>query len=141
MNILVSSCLCGVNCKYNGGNNEDKRVAKLMDTHTVICVCPEVLGGLSTPRTPAEIVGDRVVTKDGEDVTEAFYKGAEKALEAAEKYNVDMAILKANSPSCGCGKVYDGTFSKTLVEGDGVFAKMLKEKNIKVYNENDDLSI
>lgn len=141
MNILVSSCLCGVNCKYNGGNNEDKRVAKLMDTHTVICVCPEVLGGLSTPRTPAEIVGDRVLTKDGEDVTEAFYKGAEKALEAAEKYNVDMAILKANSPSCGCGKVYDGTFSKTLVEGDGVFAKMLKEKNIKVYNENDDLSI
>lgn len=141
MNILVSSCLCGVNCKYNGGNNEDKRVAKLMDTHTVICVCPEVLGGLSTPRTPAEIVGDRVVTKDGEDVTEAFYKGAEKALEAAEKYNVDMAILKANSPSCGCGKVYDGTFSKTLVEGDGVFVRMLKEKNIKVYNENDDLSI
>ena len=141
MNILVSSCLCGVNCKYNGGNNEDKRVAKLMDTHTVICVCPEVLGGLSTPRTPAEIVGDRVITKDGEDVTEAFYKGAEKALEAAEKYNVDMAILKANSPSCGCGKVYDGTFSKTLVEGDGVFAKMLKEKNIKVYNENDDLLI
>lgn len=141
MNILVSSCLCGVNCKYNGGNNEDKRVAKLMDTHTVICVCPEVLGGLSTPRTPAEIVGDRVITKDGEDVTEAFYKGAEKALEAAEKYNVDMAILKANSPSCGCGKVYDGTFSKTLVEGDGVFVRMLKEKNIKVYNENDDLSI
>ena len=141
MNILVSSCLCGVNCKYNGGNNEDKRVAKLMDTHTVICVCPEVLGGLSTPRTPAEIVGDRVLTKDGEDVTEAFYKGAEKALEAAEKYNVDMAILKANSPSCGCGKVYDGTFSKTLVEGDGVFVRMLKEKNIKVYNENDDLSI
>ena len=137
MNILVSSCLCGVNCKYNGGNNEDKRVAKLMDTHTVICVCPEVLGGLSTPRTPAEIVGDRVITKDGEDVTEAFYKGAEKALEAAEKYNVDMAILKANSPSCGCGKVYDGTFSKTLVEGDGVFAKMLKEKNIRVYSEND----
>ena len=139
MNILVSSCLCGVNCKYNGGNNEDKRVAKLMDTHTVICVCPEVLGGLSTPRTPAEIVGDRVVTKDGEDVTEAFYKGAEKALEAAEKYNVDMAILKANSPSCGCGKVYDGTFSKTLVEGDGVFAKMLKEKNIRVYSENDEI--
>ena len=141
MNILVSSCLCGVNCKYNGGNNEDKRVAKLMDTHTVICVCPEVLGGLSTPRTPAEIVGDRVITKDGEDVTEAFYKGAEKALEAAEKYNVDMAILKANSPSCGCGKVYDGTFSKTLVDGDGIFARMLKEKNIKVYNENSDLSI
>lgn len=139
MNILVSSCLCGVNCKYNGGNNEDKRVAKLMDTHTVICVCPEVLGGLSTPRTPAEIVGDRVITKDGEDVTEAFYKGAEKALEAAEKYNVDMAILKANSPSCGCGKVYDGTFSKTLVEGDGVFAKMLKEKNIRVYSENDEI--
>lgn len=141
MNILVSSCLCGVNCKYNGGNNEDKRIIKLMDTHTVICVCPEVLGGLSIPRPPSEIKGDRVITKDGEDVTEAFYKGAGLALEAAEKYNVDIAILKANSPSCGCGKVYDGTFSKTLVDGDGIFARMLKEKNIKVYNENSDLSI
>ena len=139
MNILVSSCLCGVNCKYNGGNNENKKVVQLMDKHTVIGVCPEVLGGLLTPRTPSEIKGGKVITKDGEDVTEAFYRGAKAALEEAQKYSVDLAILKANSPSCGCGKIYDGTFSRTLVSGDGVFAKMLKENNIRVLTENDDL--
>lgn len=109
-----------------------------MDHHTTICVCPESLGGLTTPRAPAEIVGSRVVTSMGEDVTEAFYRGAEAALKSIEKYSIDAAILKANSPSCGCGRVYDGTFSKTLRDGDGIFAKMLKERGIRVFTENDE---
>ncbi len=139
MNILVSACLAGENCKYNGGNNESKKVLKLMDKHTVICVCPEKLGGLSIPRPPAEIKDGRVKTKDGKDVTDEFFKGATEALKTAKKYNAEVAVLKANSPSCGCGKIYDGTFSKNLIDGNGIFAKMLLDENIKVLCEDDDL--
>ena len=111
-----------------------------MDRHTVVCVCPEVLGGLLTPRPPAEIKDGRVITESGDDVTFEFTTGAGKALEIAKKYSVDFAILKAKSPSCGCGKVYDGTFSKTLTDGDGIFVKLLKDNNIPVLTENDELN-
>ena len=139
MNILVSACLAGENCKYSGGNKECKKVLKLMDNHTVICVCPEKLGGLPIPRPPAEIKDGRVKTKEGKDVTEEFYEGAKKALEIAKKYNAELAVLKANSPSCGCGKIYDGDFSKSLIDGNGIFAQMLLDENIRVLSENDDL--
>jgi len=100
-------------------------------------VCPEQLGGLPTPREPAEQKGNRVFTKDGKDVTGAYVKGAEEALRLAKLANCEEAILKARSPSCGCDKVYDGTFTKTLIEGDGVFAKMLKENGIKVVSDEE----
>lgn len=138
MNIVVSSCLAGCDCKYNGGNNFNKKVSVLLDKHTVVCVCPEQLGGLKTPRPPAEIKGDKVISKNGEDVTENFMLGAKIALNEAKRYNCTVAVLKANSPSCGCGKVYDGTFSKTLKNGNGVFAQLLLDNNIKVFTEEDD---
>lgn len=138
MNIIVSSCLAGCDCKYNGGNNFNKKVSALMDRHTVVCVCPEVLGNLPTPRPPAEIKNGRVINKLGEDVSENFINGAALALLEAKKYNCTVAVLKANSPSCGFGKIYDGTFSKTLIDGNGIFAQTLKDNNIKVYTEEDE---
>lgn len=139
MNILVSSCLLGTDCKYNGENNFNKKVSCLSDRHTVIPVCPEKLGGLLTPRSPAEIKNNRVITKDGKDVTDAFFKGAEIVLETAKKYDCKIAVLKANSPSCGHGKIYDGNFCKNLISGDGICAKMLIDNGIKVLTEDDDL--
>lgn len=138
MNIIVSSCLAGCDCKYNGGNNLSKKVSALMDKHTVVCVCPEVLGNLPTPRPPAEIKDGRVINNLGIDVTENFKCGAALALAEAKKYNCTAAVLKANSPSCGFGKIYDGTFSKTLKDGNGIFAQMLNDNNIKVYTEEDE---
>lgn len=137
MNVLVSACLLGDNCKYSGGNN---LAAGLADTlaaagFTIVPVCPECMGGLPTPRVPAERLGDRVVNKIGEDVTAQFMKGAQAALELAAQYGCEYAILKKNSPSCGCGTIYDGTFTGTLTEGDGVTAEHLKEKNVNIYNE------
>lgn len=140
MNILISACLLGTDCKYNGGNNFDKNVSHLADKHTVIPVCPEQLGGLLTPRPPAEIKCGRVINKTGVDVTNEFVLGAKKVLDIAKKYDCTIAVLKANSPSCGCGKIYDGSFSGTLVSGNGICAKMLIDNNIKVLTENDDLN-
>lgn len=137
MNILVSACLTGLDCKYNGKNNLNKKVEHLLDKYTVIPVCPEQLGGLCTPRPPAEIKGNKVINKNGEDVTAEFKRGAEKTLEIAKKYNCSLAIFKSNSPSCGCGTVYDGTFSGTLVLGDGICTKLLKENGIRVMTEID----
>ena len=140
MNILVSACLLGTDCKYNGGNNFNKKVSYLADRHTIIPVCPEKLGGLPIPRPPAEIKCGRVINKDGEDVTKAFITGAEAVLKIAKKYDCKIAVLKANSPSCGSGKIYDGNFNKTLISGNGICAKMLIDNNIKVLTENDDLN-
>ena len=106
---------------------------------TIIKVCPECLGGLPTPRVPAERLGDAVVNKIGEDVTAQFLKGAQIALETAQTYGCGHAVLKKNSPSCGCGTIYDGTFTGTLVSGDGVTAQLLKEYGIIIYNEDTDL--
>lgn len=145
--ILVSACLIGVNCKYNGGNNFNNEILQRFKEVGIIPVCPEQLGGLSTPRTPAEIYnGDgkdvlegvaSVITKDGKDVTEEFIKGARETLRIAQSQGVTNAILKARSPSCGKGKIYDGAFSGTLKQGDGVTTALLKIKGINVFSEND----
>lgn len=137
MNILVSACLLGIDCKYNGKNNAISGLEELVSKHTLIPICPEQLGGLSTPRKPAEISGEKVINKDQVDVTKEYEKGAEEALKLAKLYKCKYAILKERSPSCGSGKVYDGTFSKTLVAGDGITTKLLKENGITVIGESD----
>ena len=143
--ILVSACLCGLNCKYNGGNNLNEDIKKLYDEGKAILVCPEVLGGLLTPRTPREIVnGDgkkvlsgeaKVISKEEEDTTEAFLKGAKEALKIAKENNIKVAILKAKSPSCGKGLIYSGDFNGKLIEGNGVTSELLIQNGIKVLNE------
>ena len=138
MNILVSACLLGENCKYNGGNNlaEGMREALTAKGIRIVAFCPECAGGLPTPRVPSERLGERVVSKEGEDVTFAFFNGAAGALGVAKTYDCRYAVLKKNSPSCGCGTIYDGTFTGTLVEGDGVTAELLKKEGIAIYNED-----
>lgn len=135
-NILVSACLLGINCKYNGKNNQNEKVLKLGDKHMLIPVCPEQLGGLTTPREPSERCGDRVINKLGADVTENYIRGAEEALKIAKLFGCKKAVLKEKSPSCGMGKIYDGAFSGTLVEGDGVTVRLLCENGIEVIGEN-----
>lgn len=135
--ILVSACLLGENCKYNGGNNRCEEVLTFVKDKEVIAICPEVMGGLSTPRIPCEIIGDKVINKEGEDKTFEYEKGAQIALDLALQNDVKKAILKAKSPSCGVDKIYDGTFSSTLVDGDGVCVRLLKKHGILVYSEND----
>lgn len=136
MNILVSACLLGVRCRYNGGGVLDPGIVKLMKEHHLIPVCPEIMGGLATPRTPAERVGGQVRTRDGADVTDAYERGAKEALRLARLYDCHAAILKERSPSCGSGRIYDGTFTGVLTHGDGVCAACLKEHGIKVYGES-----
>ena len=137
MKIIVSSCLLGENCKYNGGNNRNEKLLRLLSGHTVIPVCPEVLGGLPTPRVPAEIVNGRVTNREGISVDEAFRKGAEKALEIAQKEQPDLIILQSRSPSCGVKQIYDGTFSGTLIPGKGVFAEMARKAGFLVRDVED----
>ncbi|MCC0631817.1 DUF523 domain-containing protein [Clostridioides sp. ZZV15-6388] len=136
--ILVSACLIGINCKYSGDNNENKEVKEYLKGKDFILVCPEQLGGLSTPRPPAEIVGGKVITKeDYKDVTENFVRGAEETLKIAKLYVCSEAILKEGSPSCGCNLVYDGSFSGKKIPGKGITAKLLEEEGIKVKSEKD----
>ena len=137
MNVLVSACLIGENCKYDGTNNQDLKLFGdlLGEGISPVSCCPEVLGGLSIPRCPAERKGDCVVTRDGEDVTEQFAAGAQAALELAKKHGCKAAVLKANSPSCSSCKIYDGTFSGTLVDGKGVTTELLRKHGIVVYDE------
>ena len=135
-NILVSACLLGADCKYNGKNNRNENVLRLMEKHTLIPVCPEQLGGLTTPRPPAERRAERVVAKDGRDVTEQYRRGAEETLRLAQLFGCEAAVLKERSPSCGAGAIYDGTFSGTLCEGYGVCAQLLLENGIAVYGES-----
>ena len=136
MKLLVSACLLGAGCRYDGGHNQLPQLKELLKTHTCIPICPEQMGGLPTPRPPAERQGSRVVTRDGEDVTEAFLRGTAEVLRLADLYRCKAALLKERSPSCGCGQIYDGTFSKTLVEGDGMAAQMLKKHGLTVYGES-----
>lgn len=138
MNVLVSACLIGVNCKYNGYSNQlPNLVAELMSAGLgVVVICPEVAGGLSIPRSPAERKGDRVVNMNGEDVTEQYEAGALAALKLAKKNGCEAAILKKYSPSCGTGKIYDGTFSGAIVDRDGVTAELLRANGIAVYDED-----
>ena len=132
--LLVSACLLGENCKYNGGHNYTPTAEALRERFEVIPVCPEQLGGLSTPRVPSERAGDRVLTRDGRDVTEAFRQGAEKTLSIAQAEGAVRAVLQVRSPSCGCGTIYDGTFSGTLVSGKGVTAQLLEQNGVKIYS-------
>ena len=137
--ILVSACLLGLGCRYDGQKKENQEVLGLLKRKDVVLipVCPEQAGGLPTPRKPSERTGDRVLTCEGRDVTEEYRKGAETALRLAELYGCRKAILKEKSPSCGAGRIYDGTFTRTLKEGDGVTAELLKANGISVYGERE----
>lgn len=145
--LLVSSCLLGQNVKYSGGNNYCQLLAKYNDRGLLLSVCPECLGQLPVPRPPAEIKGGtgldvlagsaRVYSKDGIDVTANFIRGAEAVLKLAQQTGVEYAILKARSPSCGAGKVYNGSFDNTLIDGDGVTTALLQQHGITVYSELD----
>lgn len=137
MRILVSACLLGMSCRYDGKNNQLPQLERLMKEHTCIPVCAEMFGGLPTPRVPAERQGSKVITKDGQDVTDNFIRGAAEILRLADLYKVKAALLKERSPSCGSGQIYDGTFTGTLVEGDGLTAQLLKNRGITVYGESE----
>ena len=137
MRILVSACLLGLPCRYDGRSKPHPAIVKLSETKTLIPFCPEIYGGLPTPRPPAEIQGKRVMNAENMDVTAQYRKGAEEALRLCKMLGCEKAILKANSPSCGCGAIYDGTFTKTLVPGNGITAALLLKEGIKVRTEND----
>ena len=134
MKILISTCLTGVPCRYDGRSKDAKVIEKYPDID-FICVCPEVMGGLPTPRNCAEGLGNKVIDNQGNDVTKAFIEGANKALKVALDNHCQVALLKAKSPSCGNGLVYDGTFKGKLIAGDGIFASLLKENDISVFTE------
>ena len=135
MKIMVSACLLGENCKYNGGNNKNAKL--LLSGHTVIPVCPEVLGGLPVPRVPAEIVNGKVMNREGKSVDAEFREGAGKALEIARKEKPDIIILQSRSPSCGVNEIYDGSFSGKLIPGHGVFAALALESGFQVVDAED----
>lgn len=136
MRLLISACLLGCCCRYDGASKPHPLAEILAQRHTLVPVCPEQLGGLPTPRPPAERQGDRVVTQEGQDVTEQYRRGAEEALRLCRLMRCEAAVLKERSPSCGCGTIYDGTFSKTLCSGDGVAADLLASAGIAVYGES-----
>ncbi len=135
--IIVSGCLFGCDCRYKGDNYKCEELLALADEHILIPVCPEQMGGLSTPRDPAEIVGDKVISNHGKDVTYEYTKGAETALHIAKVNNADAVVLKANSPSCGKGIIYDGTFTGNKIEGNGIAAKMFLDARFSVFTENE----
>lgn len=137
MKILVSACLLGKDCKYNGKNNYKQEVIGFCQGKDCIPICPEELGGLPTPREPSEIIGDRVVSSSGRDVTEEFKRGARRSLKLALEHGAQVAILKNRSPSCGCGEVYDGSFAKALRPGNGITSQLFLENGISVYSESD----
>ena len=136
--ILISACLLGINCKYNGGNNyNEELINKLKNKYELIPICPEIYGGLTTPRKPSEIIENRVVNIDNEDVTDNYKKGALETLKTAKILNVHKAILKSKSPSCGKGQIYNGEFNNTLIEGNGITTKLLLENNIEVISDKE----
>lgn len=132
MKIMVSACLLGENCKYNGGNNLSEKVMNFIKDHEVIPVCPEVMGGLPIPRLSSEIVNGVVTASDGRSVDEEFRKGAQIGLALAKENEVDLVILQSRSPSCGVKQIYDGTFSGNKIEGRGIFAQLLIENGYKI---------
>ena len=135
--IIVSGCLLGCDCRYKGDNCKCEELLALAENHTLIPVCPEQLGGLSTPRDPAEIVGDKVISNHGKDVTYEYTKGAEMALYIAKTNNANAVVFKANSPSCGKGIIYDGTFSGNKKSGNGVAAEMFLNAGFAVFTEDE----
>ena len=136
MNILVSACLLGANCRYNEGGELCQALIALSKEHHLVPVCPEIYGGLATPRDPAEIVGDKVITCNGADVTAQYEKGAEEVVKLALLFDCKYAIMKERSPSCGYGKVYDGTFSKVLIDGNGRASDLLSKNGVQVFGES-----
>ena len=136
MNILVSACLLGVHCRYDGNGVMQEELKELAKEHNLIPVCPEIYGGLATPRDPAERIGERIITKNGQDVTVQYTKGAEEILQLCKFYDCHYAILKERSPSCGYGRIYDGTFSGTLIDGSGVTAQLLLEHGVAIFGES-----
>ena len=136
MKLLVSACLLGFPCRYDGRAKPHEGVLSLLEIHTLIPFCPEIYGGLATPRPAAERQGDRVMTEAGFDVTEQYRRGAGEALRLCRLYGCNAALLKERSPSCGSGAVYDGTFTGTVIPGDGVTAQLLKANGIQVVGES-----
>lgn len=137
MKLLVSACLLGCACRYDGKSKPCEGVIALAKEHTLIPFCPEIYGGLPTPRVPSEVVGDTVINRDGKDVTAEYVKGAEGALAIAKTLNCDAAILKSKSPSCGKDEIYDGSFSATLKSGNGITASLFIDAGIPVFSEKE----
>ncbi len=137
MKIMVSACLAGENCKYNGGNNRNEKILQLMETNEVITVCPEQMGGLPTPRIPSEVKSGVVMSRDGRNVDWEFRSGAEKCLEIARREQPDLIVLQSRSPSCGVKQRYDGTFTGTLMEGAGVTAELLMKNGFRCIDVED----
>lgn len=137
MKIIVSACLVGDNCKYNGGNNFNQKMMGFLQSHEMIKVCPEVLGGLPIPRPSAEIVDGQVMNTEGKNITKEFSLGAQKAFEIVQKENPDLIILQSRSPSCGIKQIYDGTFSGTKIPGQGLFAELCIKAGYKVLDIED----
>lgn len=135
--ILVSACLAGQCCRYDGKSNLNIQIEEMVKSGTAVAVCPEALGGLPCPRVPCEIVQDRVKACDGKDLTQTFLLGAERALDIAKQMNCKVAVLKAKSPSCGSGLIYDGSFTGKLISGDGITAALLKKNGIRIFTEKD----
>ena len=137
--LLISACLAGENCKYSGGNNfiGETALASLGEKYELVSACPEVMGGLSVPRCPCERIGARVMNERGEDVTAQFKAGAELTANICERQGIKKALLKEKSPSCGSGRIYDGTFSHTVIAGDGVTAERLRALDIVLYGESE----
>ena len=135
--VLISACLLGDNVKYSGGNNLKPELVTLLEKYNVkiVKICPECFAGLPIPRVPSEIRGDKVFSKDGRDITEEFLSGAEKTYQVARRKQVDFAILKERSPSCGSSYIYDGSFSGNVIQGQGLTAKKLGKENIIIFSE------
>lgn len=133
--ILVSACLIGTNCRYDGRSNLITEIEELKKHFEIVSLCPEVAGGLSIPRVPCERVKDKIISKNGIDCSEQYLKGANLAVKLIKQYNIKYALLKSNSPSCGNNYIYDGTFTRTLIEGQGLTAEMLNKNNVEVFNE------
>ena len=137
MKVIVSACLAGDNCKYNGGNNLNQKMMEFLQTHEMIKVCPEVLDGLPTPRPSAEIVDGKVMNTEGKNITKEFTLGAQKAFEIVQQENPDLIILQSRSPSCGIKQIYDGTFSGKKIPGHGLFAELCIKAEYKVLDIED----
>lgn len=135
--IIVSDCLLGTPCRYDGKSKPCKEVIELNRSYELIPVCPEVMGGLETPRIPVEIQNGKAIRRDGSDVTENYKIGAQKSLEIARNNDCKIAILKKKSPSCGCGLIYDGTYKGVLINGNGITAELFLKNGIKVINESE----
>ena len=140
-NIIVSACLLGVSCRYDGNSKPNEKIIDLKEKYNLIPICPEIMGGLPTPRMSAEIKDGRVKTENGIDDTEEYKKGADEALKLARLFGCKKAILKENSPSCGCGKIYNGEFTRTLKDGNGITAELFIKNGIDVFGENSDKCI